>query len=238
MKAPHARPGFTLLEVILAISMAVGLIAAVFAFYDRAVRVRSTVLNQVQWASMERHLMDRMTDELRSAIVYPFLSIGLEGATDQMTLMCTVLPGPAAWAVRTSDEDPIPPEHDIQLVGYRLRIYEDEDGLWHNDGLERTCQRILAAQTSEDVQVVTADLIAPDVHFLRLRYFDGAGWVDGWGGGDLPLGVEITLGSEPKPDEMEVEDYLTLYPTWRRVVHVPASAVALGGTMVRDAGGR
>ena len=241
MRQPTMRGGFTLLEVVLAISLTVGLMGAVYMFYNTALRTRSQVMAKAQWATMERGLMDRTTDELRNAIVYPFLRIGMQGQQDQMQFMCTALPGPAAWAVRNATDDPIPPEHDIQMVGYRLRIYEDEDGLWHNDGLERTSQKLLSAPMAETGVQIATDLIGPEIHFLHLHYFDAGApsedeaWKHEWAGSDLPMAVEVILGATAMPEEMEVDDYLELYPTFRRTIFVPGGSKALSETFIKSA---
>lgn len=230
------RPGFTLLEVILGITLMVGLIAAIYAFYDHAVDTRQRVTQQAQLVSMERLVMDRMTDELRSSIGNSSTNAGMQGTSTDMKFTSAVLPGPAAWAVRKGTEDPVPPEHDIQLVGYRLRIWEDQDGITHNDGLERTCQRILAPKTSattaSDEQLVSSDLIAPAMHFIYLRYFNGSGWSEGYGGGDLPMAVEINLGEKPLPEGMEARDYLASNETFRRVVYLPGNRKSLSGNIL------
>jgi type II secretory pathway pseudopilin PulG len=217
------RGGFTLLEVILATALTVGMMLAVYAFYQQVTTARVRVQDEARLVAQERLVMDRLTDELCGAITYPFLGVGLDGDGGQVRFMSAVVPGPAAWVEEKLADDPVPPEHDVQWVGYRLRVWEDEEGYWHNDGLERTCQRIVAAETTVDGQEITADLIAPAFKYVWLRYYDGSGWVDAWGGGDLPMAVEIHLGLTPLPEGMENEEYLDQYETFRRVVYLPAN---------------
>jgi type II secretory pathway component PulJ len=170
-------PGaFTLLEVILAVSLTVGLVLAVLAFYDHATGVRRTLMQDVQLISAERNVMDKITDELRSAIAYPFLNVGMEGQNDQMRFIIASLPGPAAWAVAKPGDQPVQPEQDLEWVGYRLRTYEDDQGVIQIAGLERTSRKTLAAEGADESKVVQASLISPQIRFLRLRYWSGSDW--------------------------------------------------------------
>jgi len=232
----RAQPGFTLLEVVLAVTLSLALMAAILTFYRQAAHVREAVLDEARLVAAERLVMSRVTEELRGALVYPFVGLGLDGGIDQMRFSSAVLPGPAAWVVtKMTDQAPPPPERDVQIVGYRLRIVEDEMGQPVIEGLERTCQRVLTARVTEEGQNIEATLLSDGIKFLRLRYWDGNAWVDSWGGGDLPGAVEIALGQEPLPEGVDPLQYP--YPTFRRVIYVPEGAKATGGTVVRGLGG-
>jgi hypothetical protein len=155
-----------------------------------------------------------------------------------MRLATTALPGAVVWAVQRTTEGPAAPaERDVQIVGYRLRITEDEQGQPVIEGIERTYQKTLTARTAEEGKEILATLLAPQFKFLRLRYWDASAgvWSEGWGGGDLPAAVEIVLGIQPLPEGVEPLQYP--YETFRRVVYVPAGAKAPGGsTIVRGLG--
>lgn len=233
------RRGFTLLEIILAMGLIVGLMGAVYGFYHQVGRIRRDAIARAEAITAQRAVMDFLTGELRSATVYPYLNLGLQydGQTRELRFMTLSLPGPAAWAVRSSADEPIPPEHDIQWVGYRVRWAEDEDGQPVNLGLERTCQKVMAAETAEEADVMTVDAIAPSVRFFHVECFNGTDWVQEWTARDLPLAVRILLGTvDPGTPEMTAEEYLDTYPTATRVVYVPGSRLALQG-FVRDGGG-
>lgn len=233
-RSRRGYPGaFTLLEVILAVSLTVGLVLAVLAFYAYATGVRRTLMQDVQLISAERNVMDKITDELRSAIAYPFLNVGMEGQNDQMRFIIASLPGPAAWAVAKPGDQPVQPEQDLEWVGYRLRTYEDDQGVIQIAGLERTSRKTLAAEGADESKVVQASLISPQIKFLRLRYWSGSEWAGSYGGGDLPLAVEVAMGTEPLPQGVSPDDYP--YPVFRRVVFVPGSKSSISGTVIRGA---
>ena len=243
---PSCR-AFTLVEVVVAISIALGLIGTVLAFYDYALSIRAEVTDEMELVNAERIIMERMTSELRGAIRYPFISMGMEGGTSSdPTYRCwcnfitVTIPGPAAWAVRKSTDDPIPPEHDLELVGYRLRVVTYDDGTTSVEGLERTSQKILApdGETQEGKQI-TVSFLTSHIKFLYLRYWDGANWLESWTGGDLPRAVEITMGPEPLEDNEPILDYLSTHTSFRRMVYLPGRPMmsASGGAQTRPSAG-
>ena len=233
----RARPGFTLLEIVLAVALALALVAAMLTFYQQAVQVRASLNDEINKTSAERAVMNLLTAELRSARICRQIGLGLEGSLDQMRLVNTCLPGAMAWVVTTTTETPPAAERDIQVVGWRLRIVEDEDGQLVIVGIERTCQKNVTARVAEEGKEIQTLLVSPRFKFIRFRYWDGNAWLETWGGGDLPGAVEIVLGEEPLPEGASPMDYP--YLIFRRVVYVPAGAKAAGGTIVRglDGGG-
>jgi type II secretory pathway component PulJ len=233
--APASRRAFTLIEILLAVVLVVALMGTLLAFYRSSLEARADISRRMELLAAERILMDRLTNELRTALVYPFIQTGLDGSNDRMTFITATLPGPAVWTVRKITEDPPPAESDLQLVGYRLRVVEFEPGAFRAEGLERTCQKIIAVQTAEEGKEISVALLTSRIRFLNLRYWDGADWVTSWGGG-LPKAVEVTLGEEPLPEGLLPEEYP--YATFRRVIYVPgASAGAAPRATVGGAGG-
>ena len=58
------------------------------------------------------------------------------------------------------------------------------------------------------------------IRLVHFRYFDGNEWLDAWNGVDLPMGVEVTFGTEaPAPEEEE--EYGG--EVFRRIIFVPAA---------------
>ena len=218
--APRAG-AFTLLEVVLAVALALGLLTSLLAFHARAASARQRVLEQLDALSAERRLMDRRTGELRGAITYPFLQFGLRGEPDRITFLSACLPSAASWSPAPADEAPRPPEHGLQMIGYRPRVETDEEGVDRVVGLERTCQKVIAARTAEEGKEIAVALIAPQVRFVQFRYWDGGAWAPTWSEGSLPAAVEVALGREALPVGVAPEDYP--YDLARRVIHLPAA---------------
>lgn len=243
----HRTHAFTLMEIILALTLSMGLIASVFAFYRRTAEIRDHLTHEMQKVDGQRAAMDRLTGEFQGAIVYPFLGIGLEGTGDTVTFVNPVLVGPQAWDTWTENDptaEPVRPRQDLQMIGYRLRASRDGDDIVRVEGLERTSQTTLLAQMGDSADKVTrtivsngqvtdveegpeveAVLVSSAVKFFAIRYWDGSAWQTAWGGGDLPLGVEITMGTEPLPEGVAAQDYP--YEVSRRVVFLPGGIKAM-----------
>lgn len=227
---------FTLVEVILAVSLTMGLVLAALAFYQQIISTRQAFgdrLGAVEVTAARRAVMERMTGELRSAIVYPFLQMGLTGDSEGMQFMVASLPGQGVWADEDISGIPAVPQHDVRIVGYRLRYSEDPNtGDEIIEGIERTEQTVISAETVEEDIDIAATLVAPSFKFLSLRYWDNQSgeWLDVWDGGDVPLAVEIVVGIEPLPENTEPAEYP--FETFRRVVYVPAGKTSFGGAAV------
>ena len=227
---------FTLVEVILAVSLTMGLVMAALAFYQQIISTRQAFadrLGTVEVTAARRAVMERMTGELRSAIVYPFLQMGLKGDSEGMQFMVASLPGQGVWADEDISDIPAMPQHDVRIVGYRLRRSEDPNtGDEIIEGIERTEQTVIATEIVDEDIDLTATLVAPSFHFLSLRYWDNQSgeWLETWDGGDVPLAVEVVIGIEPLPEDTEPAEYP--FETFRRVVYVPAGKTSFGGAGV------
>jgi len=213
-----------------------GIVIAALAFYQQIISTREAFgdrLGAVEVTAARRAVMERMTDGLRSAIVYPFLKMGLSGDSEGMNFMVASLPGQGVWATEDISDEPVAPQQDVRIVGYRLRYSEDPNtGEEVVEGIERTEQTVIAAPTVEEGSDIVATLVAPSFKFLSLRYWDSQSgdWMETWGGGDVPVAVEIVIGIEPLPENTEPADYP--FETFRRVVYVPAGKTSFGGAAI------
>jgi len=216
------RKGVTLLELVLAVSLAAGMTGAALLFYDQALSVRGAVGEDVGEACAMRAVMDQLTRELRSASPLDASAGGLEGDDGEMRLIVADIPGPAAWAVRTIREDPIPPEQDLRRVSYSIRTVETESGEVLPVGLERRTQKLLTALEASEGKQIVSRLVSDDIRFLRFRYFASGQWVRQWSGG-LPEAVEITLARRPPTEDSEPTE--TAYEAHRRVVYIPQASI-------------
>ncbi len=213
-----------------------GIVVAALAFYQQIVSSRQEFtdrLGAVEMAATRRAVMERMTGELGSAIVYPFLQMGLTGDSESMQFMVAAVPGQGVWVAEDISDVPARPQQDVRIVGYRLRYIEDEEsGEQFIEGIERTEQTVIAAPVVEEGTDITAALISESFKFLSLRYWDSESgqWLEIWDGGGTPVAVEIVIGVEPLPDDTEPADYP--FETFRRVVYVPAGKKSPGGAVV------
>lgn len=229
--------GFTLVEVLLAVSLALGLMLSMLWFYQHAADIRTDVTEQIERVATHRRVMDRLTDQLRSAINYPVLNIGLDGINTELTFVSAVLPDQTAWAVLQVTEDPIPPQQDVRLVALRLRVGETENGEQVIEGIEVGVQRVIAMSTVEEGEGVEWTLLSPHFKFLRFRYWDGQQFVETWNEQGLPRAVEVGLGIDPLPEGVEPIDYPNDLAT--RVVYLSGtqSGATVRGGGLRGLGG-
>ena len=239
MTRARRRIGFTLLEVVLAITLSIMVMLGLLSLHRQATRIRDGVIDQAERITAERTSMDRLTHELRGAMTYPFLNFGLEGTSRRIQFMTASLPDRGVWAVRKTTEDPIPPQTDLELVGYRILYHRDGNDECVADGLKRTSQRILAAPTAEEGVQIDATLITPHIKFLFFQYYDGTQWRPDWTEGGLPLAVEVTMGYQHLPEDAEAEEYAEMFPddTFRRVIYLPGSQNSQEGSILRGLGG-
>jgi len=292
----------TLVEVVLAVGIVVTMMGSVYGFYSGALAARERITAAAERISAVRTVMGRITDELRSAMVFTapriedeqaeldaaeaasgetappagavdvadvaagkakgtdvirilsrLTTLGVEGTTDQVEFVTVGLPGPAAWAdVEATETDTvIPAATDVDLIGYGLRMEEDEGGNTIGViGLERWRKKeIIPSSLVEDEEENTERvLVSTHIKFIRFRYWQGDAtaadaeggtaqmepWADGWGGGDMPKAIEVTLGFQPLPEDCDVEDYP--YATFRRLIYIPGAGKRMMSTAGRGMG--
>jgi type II secretory pathway component PulJ len=250
----HTRvSGFTLLEIILSVGLIVMLSAGVYGFYEEVLQTREQIHRKADEAFAQRRVMDIIGQEMSDSLVYPLFQTGMSGANQQVTFLRTDMPPRSLFAAGSSATDrpsitsrpAVAPQQDVVLVGYRLNRYLDEDGNPQIGGLERTCQRTLAAAVVEEGVNVEVTLLTDQVKFIRLQYFDGSEWLDSWGNKVLPVAVKVTLGTEPLPEAAEGRPEEYPYPTVSRTIDLPvgstgstafrAGATGLTGDAAKDA---
>ena len=233
----NARRGFTLIEVILSVTLTLGLLLSVYSMYGQVMDLRKGLSADAADLAVRRNLMTRITTDCHNAIVYPLPQIdpetgemsqvntGLVGGIESVQFVAVRLPGAAAWASEQIADAPIPAEPDVEMVTYRLaRDKETYQPL----GIERVTQRVLGwAAQEEDAQAV---LVSRDMFGLFFRYHNGAGWLDNWSGRDLPLAVEVWMSPTPLPEDLGGEDavdFLSNLPeVYRRVIYLPGGTKA------------
>ena len=215
---------FTLVEVILAISIAIGILVVALYFYSQATNLRAQLLEESDRISSIRLVMDRLTSELRHAFAQP--QTGFHGDATSLSFVTTE-PPLSASAVRGGA-----PRTDLRLVSYGLSKALDGTNEVAT-GLTRTEQPLVekpastsafsttAAPDSTNAPARSLEPMTDSIRLLRLWYWDGNGWSATWKSDQLPRGVEITLGAEPLSDDASISDYTG--ELYRRVIYLPTS---------------
>jgi hypothetical protein len=229
-RSARNQAGFTLVEIILAIGLATGLLLVALTFYHQAAGMRGQLLREADRITTMRLVLDRLVGDLRAAV--PHAGVGNEFTGDAnsfvfIKLACTDL----ASDNRSSAREPT----DLVRVSLTTLFITNGNSVVVS-ALDRSETPLALAapallpiaesdvfddvlpESSNPVNVVK-EPFADMVRFVRLRYWDGAVWQPGWTNAAPPPGVEIVLSSEANADDAEPD---ALPPeALRRVVFVP-----------------
>ena len=223
----RVRAAFTLIEVLLAVSIIAGLLMVVLYFYQQAAELRTELLLDAERSSSARLLMDRLTTELRASRSHTFYEVPMVGDSTYLQFITTDLPSQTAWTGERLGRM-TKPESDLKLVSYGTEVSLEETNVV---GLVRAEEALVELRTTVSSEATLPTdagtnktnriLITEAFKYVRFRYYDGYKWLESWNDTFLPKGVEVTLGSEPMPADVEVEEYP--YEVFRRVIALPAS---------------
>ena len=211
------RAAFTLVEVILAIAIATGILVVALSFYQQAAGLRGQILEASDRISAIRLLMDRLTTELRSTRAHDWE--GFTGDAASLRFVRTEALSPAAWTRAQ-------PCTDLKLITYGVTTGLDGTNTIIT-GITRAERSVIEprqgrAATTLDAAPSTNTVVEPltdAIRFLHFRFWDGSAWLDSWADVVPPLAVEVSFGIEPQPDDALPEEYP--FEVFRRVVLLP-----------------
>ncbi len=225
MNQASRRRAVTLIELLLALSLITLVSGMMFSFYDASLRSREWGTQRMGDNQLARAVAMKIGEEIRSANGFvPSVGPGVVGERRIITLQTVTHPDKELFYKRSIKDDPLPAQCDIRQVQYYLAYDTDEqhdypDGTQASAplGLVRREIKTLyqAAIIERQPEVVDLDLLAPEMKYLRFRYFDGVDWIDKWDigrdiegrtGNSLPQAVEVTVGYTELPPEEE-EDF-------------------------------
>ena len=213
---------FTLLEVVLAITIAIAILIVALAFHQQATTLRGQLLEESERLAAVRQIMDRLSADLRVTPVND--RTGFTGDSNSLRFVTTGLP-----------LSPGGIESDLKRVSYRATFSGDGTNLAVSGltRIEEPAVDLIASRLAPALATVGADTNAPataatepltdTIRFLSFRFWDGTAWRESWSGVTPPPGVEVSLGFEPLPPEMTPD----LYPgeIFRRVIFLPAGQI-------------
>jgi hypothetical protein len=200
---------FTLLEVILSLSLIVAIMGGVFGYYRSMLAIREEGSQIAKEAMRARATLSKIAEEIRhTANIMPGDGIGFRGKKESITIVHTTLPERYAFEEFEVHEEPPPAQKDIRRITYEL-LWDDEleddegipicHGLWRSEqksfdpnprmmveedtgeeSLEDDGSDLEEEDGEESVERIEGELIAPEIKYLRFEYFDGAEWLDRW----------------------------------------------------------
>jgi prepilin-type N-terminal cleavage/methylation domain-containing protein len=225
-----ARGGFTLLEVVLAVTIACGLLMVVLFFYSQAADLRTQLLQESGRIASIRQVMDILSADLRCAHNEAAAGLKLSGDSSSLRLVKVVPLAPAQWTTGPWKRDAAG-EADLRRICYSLGATLEGTNAVVN-GLVRAEEPCLetrrAARTAQPPLVSLPETAPPppeplseEVRYLHFRYWDGTKWADSWDSTSLPQGIEVTLASEPRDETAEPGE--AGQEMFRRVIYLPGS---------------
>ena len=122
-KRQRRRTAFTLLEVLLAVVIATGLLSTAMYFYQKSSRFRSDLILETERIASARLILNRMSTELRSTLHHPVRNIGFKGGSNWVEFLKTEIPSEASWAMSTENiSSSAYPEAGYRLIRYELAM--------------------------------------------------------------------------------------------------------------------
>ena len=225
MKLPLAQrrrvsSAFTLVEVILAVAIATGILVVALSFYQQAASLRAQILEASDRISAIRLLMDRLATELRTARAHDWE--GFTGDATSLRFVKTEALSSVAWT-RTQ------PSTDLRLVTFGVATGLDGTNMVIT-GVTRTerpvfeprqarAAALAESPASTNMANTVVEPISDAIHFLHFRFWDGDVWLEAWADVVPPLAVEVSFGLDPQPDDALPDEYP--FEVFRRVVALP-----------------
>ena len=222
--------GFTLIEVILAVAIATGILLVALVLYNQAAQLRSQILQESDRLSAMRLVLDRVASDLRSAQAVAAPGNEFVGDANSMKFARLALATPmtglsdvavlnqADWVrifLMTSMET-----NGTQIVVNALNRREEpvrgKTLLSESRPLGGAVESMLNATNK------LYETLSDFVRFVRFRYWNGSAWAASWSNSVPPAGVEIVLATESLPDDA-LPDALPPEP-FRRVVYIPSGS--------------
>ena len=113
---------FTLLETLLAIVIATGLLSTAMYFYQQSSKFRNDLILENERIASARLIINKMSLELRSTLTHPKLGIGLKGGSNWIEFLKTATPSASSWKNSTETTSPSYPETGYRLIRYQLAM--------------------------------------------------------------------------------------------------------------------
>lgn len=238
MSRPGQAQGFTLLEILISITITAMLVTAGFAAFRGITRVLDRTASDTNRAPSARVLLDRLESELLGTMIvvkqpfkrrlsHPWVFIGEDrvfGTND-------------SDALRFITSNPARPPGTQSATGVRMITYavasgKDDDRL----ALYRAEQR-LPRGMQKRIDLRYAEPVIDDLSSLRLRFLAEDGWRDRWDSTDvsqldqLPTEIEISLQLfETQEDGSQAPG-----PVYSRTVPIPVRPLSRAPANANDA---
>lgn len=204
----HGQRAFTLLELLVAMTIMSIIGASLYTSLHLAFRVRDSAEAAVEKARALEIAMSLIKEELSSAMPPSGVLAGaFEGEDGQDA------DGDDADTLSFYSSDHVPEEDEIACDVRKVEIeMVEREGSDEKVIVRGITTNLLSPKTLDP----DAEILCGGVASLNFRYYDGSDWQDDWASGDndntLPEAVEITVtlaGDEDSDDEETAQNSLT-----------------------------
>jgi hypothetical protein len=201
-------------------------------FYRQAADLRTQLLQEAERVSSIRLVMDQITADLRCARNESGARLGLSGDSTSLRLVKAAVPSLSAW--RAGQAGVVALESDLRSVAYSLStaisgtnrvvngLVRTEESSVENRQSVEVARRGQGPAEKEPSAAPAPEPLSEAIGYIRFRYWDGSSWRETWGASSLPVGVEVTLASEPPTEATEPGQQSG--EIFRRVVYLPGNS--------------
>lgn len=209
---PHARRAFTLLELLLAITVT-GIVAGVlYASLQIGFNARNAAIDEVSATVAGRQALEVVRADLAGVLPPRGVMTGALIGSDETSTSgydSDTLSFVTNSALLPTSE----PLGDLRRVELVISDVDDDETI-HGGRLVRSVITNLLATTEQtaDTQVLIDRVVA-----LNIRYYNGTDWVDSWDSGaegnQLPTSIDLTLSLLPRDrtlQDPDVQDHLLI----------------------------
>ncbi len=209
MKANRTSQGFTLLELLTAMSLMVVAAACLYSSLSIAFRAKQVAERTLRPMERAQAAMELIMQDLTGAAEPNTPLTGhFVGTNDHSG---GGLPMDSVSFCSTNHQ--IGSDSDRMTCGIGLIELElvEPKANFTNSRLQafsayNLVRRVTDNVLSEDATVDAEEILCRHVRTLNLRYYDGQSWEDQWDSSDtldtLPVAVEVTLELEPQPEDL------------------------------------
>jgi type II secretory pathway component PulJ len=216
-----SRSAYTLLEMALALAIALVILGAIYEFLNQQIRMSEIGRDLVEENALARRILDRMASDivcslggvdpeqlpsdssgseqeteallLGSSSFSPRFNFGLEGNENTLIVYASRVPRELlAPDKRYADASSRETVCDLRRISYWYAEEGTASGLAH--------QELKAVSSSQfdtkppDVDDVAACIVSEEVKGVMFEYFDGANWQSTWNGTDVGADGKTPLG--------------------------------------------
>ena len=212
-----ALAGFTLIELIAALSIFLVVVTASYALFEGGRKLAARGELHAKRFQAARAGFRALETDLRTVFAggtYDTGFVGKSGGTTDLPTDTLDIVGfnnqpRLATPVTATTAEPPPKEIDITRVAYSI----DDDSSTIPSGLVRLRTRLVAEVVTVKDPTEGLEEVSADVVGLKFRYYDGTAWTETWDsvtGGTVPKAVEITLHVKSTyRDQQEIEIFST-----------------------------